>query len=77
MHPMLKTKFVFRLFVVSVILICAYCTYYAGAPFLLTVLGLGSVALVMKAAVRFGWINGRVEYEFDVPEDRRGGKLKP
>jgi len=76
MQSMLKTKFAFRLFVVSVIIICAYCTYYAGLPFLLTLLVLGGVAVLVKLASRFGWIKGRVEYEFDLPEDRRGGDLK-
>jgi len=72
----LSTKFAFRFFVVCVLLICAWCVYYAGAAFLYTVLALGAVALLTKLALRYKLISGRVEYEFDLPEDRQGGRLK-
>lgn len=76
MLPVLRTKYAFRFFVVCVVLVCVWCTYYAGITFLYSVLALGAVAMLIKLARKYNLITGRVEYEFDLPEDRRGGKLK-
>lgn len=76
MLHLLGTKHAFRFFFVCVALICAWCTYYAGMAFLYTVIGMAAVALLTMLALRYKLISGRVEYEFDLPEDRKGGKLK-
>lgn len=76
MLQLLSTKYAFRFFFLCVALICVWCTYYAGAAFVYSVMALGAVALLVMLARRFNLISGRVEYEFDLPEDRKGGKLK-
>jgi len=76
MLQLLSTKHAFRFFFVCVALICAWCTYYAGMAFLYSVMALAAVAALAKLALRYKLISGRVEYEFDLPEDRKGGKLK-
>lgn len=70
MLPLLKTRYAFRFFVVCVILVCAYCTYYAGPTFLYTVVGLGGIAASVMIARKYGLISGRRVYDFDLPEDK-------
>ena len=69
MLPLLRTRYAFRFFVVCVILICAYCTYYAGLTFLYTVVALGGVAALVMTARKYNLISGRRLYDFDLPED--------
>jgi len=70
MLPLLRIRLAFRFFVVCVILVCAYCTYYAGLTFFYTVLALGGVAAAVMIARKYNLISGRRVYDFDLPEDK-------
>ncbi len=70
MLPLLRTRYAFRFFVVCVILVCAYCTYYAGLAFLYTVLALGGITALLMIARKYNLISGRRVYDFDLPEDK-------
>lgn len=70
MLPLLKTRYAFRFFAVCVVLICAYCTYYAGMTFLYTVFALGTIAALVMIGRKLNLIPGRPVYDFDLPEDK-------